>query len=213
VLLVDDHTAFRQPLAYILAREAAFEVVEAKSVAEALPLLPGIDVAVVDLDLPDGSGLEVIRALRATATAAASLVLTAGGSERDRAAAVEAGAAGILHKTASIAEIVEGIRRAAAGEHLLSPREMIELLRFASQQRERDLARHRALGQITPRERAVLQALANGLTDKEIGQQLRISADTVRTHMGNILGKLGLESRLQALIFAVQHGLVTLDAR
>ena len=59
----------------------------------------------------------------------------------------------------------------------------------------------------------ILGALANGLTDKEIGQQLRISADTVRTHMGNILGKLGLESRLQALIFAVQHGLVTLDAR
>ena len=107
--------------------------------------------------------------------------------------------------------IIDALRRLAAGEQLLAPQEVIELLRLADQHRERDRAAEFALGQLTPREREVLQALAEGLTDKEIAQRLHVRTDTARNHMMRILGKLGVNSRLQALVFALRHGGVRLD--
>ena len=86
------------------------------------------------------------------------------------------------------------------------------MLRLATQQRERDREALAAASRLTPREREVLQGLAAGLGDKEIAQRLYISTETARTHMVNILAKLGVESRLQALVFAVRHGLVTIEA-
>lgn len=212
VLLVDDHASFRQPLAFMMEREPDLTVVgQAGSVAEARQVLGGADVAVVDLDLPDGRGFEVIAALRAANPATLALVLTASESAADRAQAVEAGAAGVLHKSTRIAEIIDVVRRLGAGEVLLPPREVIDLLRLAGQQRERDREAQAVLGRLTRREREVLQALAEGLNDREIGERLHISTETARTHMVNILGKLGLDSRLQALVFAVRHGAVAIE--
>ncbi len=211
LLLVDDHPTSREPLAALLAREADLAVAgEAGSLAEARALLAhvAVDVAVVDLDLPDGSGVELIREQRAASPRAAALVLSASADRQDVGRAVEAGAVGALHKSVSIDEIVAAVRRAAAGEPLLSPAETVDLLRLIGRQRERDRAAQAAIGRLTPREREVLQALADGLSDKEISENLHVGVGTVRNHLVSVFGKLGVNSRLQALVFALRHGVV-----
>ena len=214
VLLVDDHLAFRQPLSFMLMREPDLAITgQAGSVAEARPLLPEADIALIDLDLPDGEGVQLIHDLHAANPKASALVLTASASTADIARAVEAGAAGVLLKARAVSEITDAIRRVHAGEALLSVRETIELLRFSSQQRDQDHAVHAVIARLTPREREILQALAYGMSDREIAQQLFLSPQTVRTHMVNVLRKLEVNSRLKALVFAVKHDLVTIDPR
>lgn len=209
VLLVDDHVSFRQPLAYMFDREPDLHVVgQAGTIAEARGNLMDIDLAVVDLNLPDGSGLDLIAELRTANPGAMALVLTASVDKVEWGRAIEAGATGVLHKSSTISDIITAARRLSAGEHLLSPREVSELLRLVGQQREQDRAAQQALARLTPREREVLQALADGLNDKEIALRLKISTETARSHMVNILGKLGVDSRLQALVFAVRHGAI-----
>ncbi len=214
LLLVEDHAVFRQSLAFMLEQEADFTVVaQASSVAEARARLAerAIDVALVDIDLPDGSGVAVIQTLQTVNPQGRALVLTGSASHQELARAVEAGASGLLRKTAPLEEIVAATRRLGAGEPLLAPHELIQMLRLAGAQRERERAAQGTVGQLTQREREVLQGLAEGLSDKEIGQRLSISGDTVRNHMARIHSKLGVESRLQALVFALRHGVVRLD--
>jgi DNA-binding NarL/FixJ family response regulator len=212
VLLVDDHAAFRQPLAFMLGRERGIDVVaQAGSVAEAEPLLGLADVAVLDLHLPDGEGIDLIRRMRTVNPTCRVLLLTATAGQEEKARAVEAGADGVMHKSASIGDVLGAIRKLATGEQLLAQAEVIDLLRFAAQKRERDWTATSSLERLTPRERQVLEAVARGLGDKDIARELSVSHETVRTHMVNILGKLGVESRLQALLMAVRYGYITLD--
>jgi DNA-binding NarL/FixJ family response regulator len=209
VLLVDDHAAFREPLAFMFDREPEFEVVaQAGSLAEARRDLEAIDLAVVDLDLPDGDGTELIGELRAANSQSMVLVLTASVDRGAYARAVEAGAAGVLNKSARIMEVIEAARCLAEGKALLSGDEVVELLRLAAQRRERDHEARLAIEQLTPRELEVLQALADGLSDKEIAERLYVGSGTVRSHVVNIFGKLGVHSRLQALLFAMRHDLI-----
>lgn len=211
VLLVEDHASFRQSLAFMLGREPDIVVVgQAGSLAEARRLLADADVAVLDLGLPDGDGSVLIGEVRAVNPHAAVLVLTASASQLDLARAVEAGAAGTLNKAVGIGEIVDAVRRLSAGETLFSPRDLLELLRLAGERREQAREAQAALGRLTPREREVLQALAEGLADKDMARRLHVSTETIRTHMVRILAKLGVDSRLQAVVFAAQHGAVKL---
>ena len=124
---------------------------------------------------------------------------------------MQAGAAGVLHKSVGIVEIIAALRRLAAGEQLLSPKELDELHRVARQLDEHDRQAQLSLGRLTPREREVLQALGEGLHDRQIAQRLSISTETVRTHMVNINGKLRVQSRVQALLVAARHGVVNID--
>jgi DNA-binding NarL/FixJ family response regulator len=211
VLLVEDHASFRQSLAFMLGREPDIAVVgQAGSLAEARRLLADADVVVLDLGLPDGDGSVLIGEVRVVNPHAAVLVLTASANQLDLARAVEAGAAGTLNKAVMIDEIVDAVRRLSAGETLFSPRELLELLRLADERREQAREAQGALGRLTPREREVLQALAEGLTDKDMARRLHVSVETIRTHMVRILAKLGVDSRLQAVVFAAQHGAVKL---
>jgi len=212
VLLLEDHASFRQALALIIEREPDFSVVaQAGSLAEARALLPqDVDVAVVDLSLPDGEGRTVITALHRASPRTRVLVLTASLDPVQRAQAVEAGAAGVLHKAAALDEIVSAVRRLGAGEWLFAPHELVEMLRFVSRHRDQQHEATLLLQQLTPREREVLQALATGLDSKEIAERLYITVETERTHMVNILSKLGVHSRLQALVFALRHGAVAI---
>jgi len=213
ILLVEDHASFRQTLAFIFDQEPEFEVVaQAGSLAEARRDALGFraDLGVIDLSLPDGEGVELIRELREANREFAALILTASLDKAEHARAVEAGAAGVLHKSADVDEILDATRRLAAGETLLSPQELMELLRLAGRSREEEREARMSIDQITPREREVLQKLAEGLSNKEIADGLHMSVDTERTHMMNILNKLGVHSRLQALLFAARHGLVRL---
>jgi DNA-binding NarL/FixJ family response regulator len=113
-----------------------------------------------------------------------------------------------LHKSAAIGEIVDAVRRLKSGEALLSPAEVIDMLRMVSRRRKEEYEARRAIEKLTPRERQVLQALAEGLDSRDIAEKLHITVETERTHMVNILGKLGVHSRLQALVFAARYGLV-----
>ncbi|HET6885659.1 MAG TPA: response regulator transcription factor [Rubrobacteraceae bacterium] len=213
LLLVEDHASFRQTLALVFDQEPDFEVVaQAGTVAEARRVMQNreADLAVVDLSLPDGEGVELIEELREANPLFAALVLTASLDRAEHARAVEAGAAGILHKSAEVDEILDAARGLAAGETLLSPEELVELLRIAGQSREEEREARASIEQLTRREREVLMALSEGLSNKQIAERLHMSVDTERTHMMNILNKLGVHSRLQALLFAARHGLVEL---
>jgi len=138
-------------------------------------------------------------------------VLTAELGRAEIARAVENGDAGILHKTAQLEEVVEAVQRLSAGEALLHLEEVVELLRFASSRKDEDYEARQAIARLTPREIEILQAIGEGLDSHGIAEQLYISLRTERNHMTNILAKLRVHSRLQALIFAVRHGVVSLN--
>ena len=207
VLLVDDHKSSREPLAFLLNREPDLEVVgQAGSIAEARPLLNGVDVAIIDLNLPDGRGLTLIREFRERNPNGATLVLTGSSEIYDHARAIELGAAGVLTKSVSTVEVIDAVRRLANGEQIHSVREMLHLLQVAANQRQQDDRVRARLASLTPRERELLQALADGLSDKDIAQRFQISVRTVQTHMANLLAKLEVESRLQALVLGARFG-------
>jgi two-component system nitrate/nitrite response regulator NarL len=194
----------------MLERESEFEVVgQVGSVAEARALnrqsLEDVEVAIVDLALSDGDGLDLLEDLSSRTK---TLVLSASLETGRFARAVESGASGVLHKSTPIKEIVHAVRRLKAGEALLSPGDVIEMLRLVNRERQEELSVRRAVERLTPREREVLQALAEGLESKEIADKLNVTVETERTHMVNILHKLGVHSRLQALVFAARHGVV-----
>ncbi len=211
ILLVEDHASFRQAAASVFDREPEFTVVgQAGSLAEARRMLDGVDVAIVDLGLPDGYGAELIKELRAANPQAQALVLSANLDRAQTARAVESGAAGVLHKSAGMDEVVEAVRRLRAGEMLLPLEEVVELLRFAGSRREQEYEARQAIAQLTPRERQVLQALAGGLDGEEVAEQLHISTKTERNHIASIFAKLEVHSRLQALVFALRHGVVSI---
>ena len=210
-MLVEDHASFRQTLAFVFDQEPGFEVVaQAGTLAEARGEMDGMqaDLGVIDLSLPDGEGTELIGELREANPGFAALVLTASLDRAEHARAVEAGAAGVLHKSADVDVILDATRRLGEGETLLSEDELIALLRLAGQNREEEVEARASIEQITPREREVLQMLAEGLSNKEIAAKLHVSVDTERTHMTNILNKMGVHSRIQALVFAARYGLV-----
>ena len=214
VLLVEDHASFRQAAASAFESEAGLEVVgQAGSLAEARKILAqeAPDVAVIDLVLPDGYGWELIKELRAGNRRAQALVLTAELGRAEIARAVENGAAGVLHKTAQLEEVVEAVRRLSAGEALLPLEEVVELLRFASSRKDEEHEAQQAIARLTPREREILQTLAEGLDSHGIAERLYISLRTERNHMTSIFAKLGAHSRLRALVFAVRHCVVSID--
>ena len=163
IFLVEDHASFRQALAFMFEREGEFAVAgQAGSLAEARSFLRGspesFDVAVVDLALPDGDGFGLIEELSSRPDVM-TLVLSASLEPSRFATAVEAGASGVLHKSAPIGEIVDAVRRLKSGEALLSPAEVVEMLRMVSRRRQEEYEARRAIEKLTPREKQVLMAL------------------------------------------------------
>jgi DNA-binding NarL/FixJ family response regulator/signal transduction histidine kinase len=217
VLLVDDHATIRDALAATFEEEDGFEVVgQAGSMAEARGMLEkdaeqAIDVAVLDLGLPDGYGADLIKEVREKNPKAQALVLSASLDRGEIARAVELGAAGVLNKTAHLDEVLHSVKRLRAGETLMPLQEVVELLRIAGSEREQEYEAQQAIEKLTPREIEVLQALAEGLDSEQIAQRLHISLRTERNHTANILSKLGVHSQLQALVFALRHGVVEIS--
>ena len=213
VVLIEDHTAVREAIAAMFAREPDFRVVgQAATMAEAGAMLHAdVDVAVIDLGLPDGFGGDLIRDLHRNNPRAHALVLTASLDRTDMARAVERGAAGMLDKAARLDEVVDAVRRLRAGENLMPVDEMARLLAFARRRRTEEFDDRRAIDTLTARELEVLQALADGLDNQAVADRLRITIRTERNHVANILAKLGVHSRLQALVFALRYDLVRIQ--
>ena len=215
IMLVDDHASFREPLAFMLDHEPGLTVVaQAGSLAQANEILSGqpeIDVAAVDLDLPDGSGIDFIDHLSRRLPSASALLLSSFSDRALIARAIEAGAAGVMHKSVQLGDITTAVKSLASGRSLLSQTEIIGALRLVSQQRTKDHETRIVVSSLTPREKEVLKALAEGWSDKEIAEHLYVGLGTIRTHITSILQKLQVNSRQQALLFAIRSGLATID--
>ena len=215
VMLVEDHASFRQALAFVLAQDQDFEVVaQSGTLAEARRGLDGrdgtdrIEAAVIDLALPDGNGAELVGDLNGHNPSMTVLVLSATLSRENLTKAVQAGADGVLDKLAGVGEIVGELRRISAGAALPSQQQVVEALPSIDQHHDPDSYERTALGSITPREREMLRALAEGLNSEEIAERLGMTAEEEHARVANVITKLGARSRLQALAVAARLGIV-----
>lgn len=212
VLIVDDHTMFREGLASLLKERKEVEVVaEAADGLEAVEkaIQSGPDVVLMDLNMPRCGGVEATRLIREKAPQAKVIALTVSEKDEDLYRAVEAGARGYLLKKASAAELVEAIRLVDRGHVVLTPtvadRLLVEL--HSPQGTKGDVS---ATGsRLTERERQILEMVGAGLTNKEIARKLFVSEATVRGHLSKILERLHLRRRIDAAVYAAQHGLVS----
>jgi len=223
VVLVDDHALMRQGIRTILSLQAGIEVVgEASSGEEAVEVVARTrpDVVCMDVEMPGIGGLETTRRLLTEpGTAAQVLVLTTFEREDYLVAALEAGASGFLLKNSPPERLVAGVRAIAAGDALLAPeltRAVIE--RAVARERDRPPLAQPPVGHgaqpgtapenLTARETEVLRLLAQGLSNDEIAELLAVGRATVKTHVSNVLAKLSLRDRVQAVAFAYRSGLV-----
>jgi DNA-binding NarL/FixJ family response regulator len=211
VLIADDQAVVRGGLQLILEGQHDIQVVgQAANGAEALELVRNLqpDVVLMDIRMPVLDGIEATRQLAAAGTETHVLVLTTYGLDEYVYDALKAGAAGFLVKTDSPERLVEAVRVVAAGEALLAPeitRRLINRFRSAPPPNADPPG---TLAELTAREREVLEHLARGHSNAEIAQTLYISEGTVKTHVARILAKLELRDRVQAVVYAYEHGLV-----
>ena len=210
VLLVDDHTLFRSGIRFLLQRHADFQVVgEAADGVEGVKRAKQLDpdVVLLDLHMPGISGLETLQLLLQDRPQAAVLMLTVSEDAEDLSAALQAGARGYLIKNIDADYLVRALRRAAAGEAVVAEAmtaKLVAQLKGASQPRTENQS---GLDKLTPREREILICLARGESNKVIARNLSVAESTVKIHVQNVLKKLHLSSRVQAAVFAVEHGL------
>lgn len=209
VAIVDDQALIRRAFAMMLSVEPDIELVgEAEDgvAAEELVGQERPDVVLMDIEMPRRNGLEATRAVRAASTAQV-IILTTFDRDDYLFEALEAGAAGFLLKNCAPERLLEAIRTVADGGALLSPEVTMRVIAQAVQGR-RQVGADDALGRLTGRELDTLTALARGLSNAEIAAELYVSEATVKTHISACLAKLGLRDRVQAVVFAYEHGVV-----
>lgn len=209
VLVVDDHEMFSEALGLLLGRQPDIRLVgSARHADEAMELLgEAPDVVLMDLDMPGTNGIEATRRIREAIPEVKVVLLTAVQSPEIIAEALAAGACGYVPKTRAVEELMDIVRRAAAGEIVMPERDLaavVEQLRGP-----RTSPGEAALRRLTPRETEILQGLAAGETASEIAASLGISALTVQSHVKSVLAKLGVHSKIEAVTLAWRHGLAT----
>ena len=203
VFLLDDHEVVRTGLRALLEAGQDIDVVgEASTVADALARIPALkpDVAILDVRLPDGSGVEVCRDIRSTSPEIACVMLTSYADDEALIASIMAGAAGYVLKQVGSLDLIETIRRVGAGESLLDPsltERVLDRLRDGPKVDPR-------LASLTPQERRILDLIAEGSTNRQIADTMYLAEKTVKNYVSNLLAKLGMERRTQAATFAAR---------
>lgn len=204
VFLLDDHEVVRQGVTAMLDSAPDLEVVgEAATAAQALARVPALrpDVAVLDVRLPDGDGVQVCRELRAKLPELACLMLTSYADDEALFDSVMAGAAGYVLKEVAGGDLVRAVRVVASGGSLLDPTATARLLtRLRTQPTERD----DPLRELTDQERRVLELIGQGMTNRQIGAELFLAEKTVKNYVSNLLAKLGMQRRTQAAVLATE---------
>jgi len=204
VFLLDDHEVVRRGLKDLLESDGDIEVVGESGLAqEATRRIPALrpDVAVLDARLPDGSGIDVCREIRSTNPEIAALILTSYDDDEALFSAIMAGAAGYVLKQIRGTDLVDAVRRVAAGQSLLDPavtQQVLDRLRAGPPQ-------DAALAPLTDQERRVLELIGEGLTNRQIGERMFLAEKTIKNYVSALLGKLGMERRTQAAVFASKH--------
>ncbi|WP_121392577.1 response regulator [Actinokineospora cianjurensis] len=202
VFLVDDHEIVRRGVADLLDEPGIEVVGEAASVAEALVRVPAVkpDVAVLDVRLPDGTGVELCRDLRSTLPDLRCLMLTSFADDEALFDAIMAGASGFVLKQVLGTDLVAAVRTVADGGSLLDPRTTAALLdRIRRERTETD-----PLAQLTDQERAVFDLIGEGLTNREIGERMFLAEKTVKNYVSHLLAKLKMQRRTQAAVLAAE---------
>ena len=203
VFLLDDHEVVRRGLRELLESEGDLDVVgEAGTAAEAISRIPPTrpDVAVLDVRLPDGNGVEVCREVRSRHPEIQCLILTSFSDDEALFQAIMAGAAGYLLKQIKGTDLVDAVRRVASGQSLLDPAvtaRVLERLRTGPETDER-------LARLTDQERRILDLIAEGLTNRQIAERVHLAEKTVKNYVSNLLTKLGMERRTQAAVYAAR---------
>lgn len=204
IFLLDDHEVVRRGIRDLLTIEPDFDVVgEAGSATDALReiVLSRPDVALLDVRLPDGSGIDVCRDARSALPSMRAIMFTSYNDARALQAAVLAGAAGYLLKDIKGPSLADAVRSVAAGENLLREDE-VDRLRASWQQPDPADPR---LTELTPQERRILDHIAAGMTNRQIADALHLAEKTVKNYVTSLLAKLGMERRTQAAVFAATH--------
>jgi DNA-binding NarL/FixJ family response regulator len=203
VFLLDDHEIVREGLRALLDSQPDFEVVgEASTAEEALARIPPLapDVAVLDVRLPDGNGVAVCRDVRAAQPEIRCLMLTSFADDEALFDAIMAGASGYVLKQIKGTDIVDAVRRVAAGESLLDPSATQRVLERIRNPPEED----GRLAALTPQERKILGYITDGLTNRQIADEMFLAEKTVKNYVSNLLAKLGMERRTQAAVFGAR---------
>ncbi|WP_432113744.1 response regulator [Streptomyces sp. S1] len=207
VFLVDDHEVVRRGLRDLIDDEPDMEVVgEAATADQALARGPALrpDVAVLDVRLPDGDGIAVCRELRSAMPGLACLMLTSFDDEDALIDAIMAGAAGYVLKQIKGSDLVSAVRTVATGQSMLDPATTARLMRSLRGPEAARPPEDARLAALSERERAVLELVGEGLTNRGIAERLFLSEKTVKNHISRLLGKLGVERRVQAAVIAAQ---------
>ncbi|MFJ8581702.1 response regulator [Micromonospora sp. NPDC093277] len=209
VMVVDDHPMWREGVARDLTEAGHLVVATSGEGRQAVRVAAAArpDVVVLDLQLPDVSGVEVIRGLRAVLPEVRVLMLSASGEPQSVLDAVKAGATGYLVKSAAPAEFLDAVRRTAAGEPVFTPGLAGLVLGEYRRLAARPATVHDAAPRLTERETEVLRLVAKGLSYKQIAERLGLSHRTVQNHVQNTLGKLQLHNRVELTRYAIERGL------
>jgi two-component system, NarL family, response regulator DevR len=203
VFLVDDHEVVRRGVRDLLEQSDDIEVVgEAGTAEEALSRIPPTrpNVAVIDMRLPDGNGVEVCREVRSNDASINCLILTSFADDEALFDAIMAGAAGYLLKQVKGTDFVDAVRRVAGGQSLLAPEVTAQVLERLRKGPEEDAR----LGRLTEQERKILDLIAEGLTNRQIAERMFLAEKTVKNYVSHLLAKLGMERRTEAAVFATR---------
>ena len=203
ILLVDDHEVVRRGLADLIGTQEDMEIVgEAGSVAEALVRAPLVnaDVAVLDVRMPDGNGIELCRDLRSQLPELNCLMLTSYADDEALVDAIMAGASGFVLKQVLGIDLINAVRTVGTGGSLLDPKTTAALMnRIRRERQEQD-----PLHTLTEQERAVFDLIGEGLTNRQIGERLFLAEKTVKNYVSHVLNKLGMQRRTQAAVLATE---------
>jgi DNA-binding NarL/FixJ family response regulator len=213
LLICDDHRLLTDTLTDVASHDSRLTLLPAvHSPEEAVELTRHThpDVVLMDIEFRGPmNGIEATRRIKKASPSTKVVIMTAHEDEGLLVEAVEAGASGFLRKTEGVDEFISAVKAAAAGEILIDRAALARLLPKVSREREARREAQLLIGQLTDREREILGHLAKGFRNEDIAGKLFISPQTVQTHVRNLLGKLGVHSKLEAVAFAVRHGAVT----